>query len=1116
MNGSISDGFSTATSAGLPNDNRSSWSYRFSAGADLGAASPLAIRDLGAGSTETGNLSISSSRLVRTGAGSIEMAAGRDIRFAAGSGATPAGVAYVAGRKMTGQTEVLASLFASQTAKPKFMEQGGRLELQAMRDVTAPEATQLINNWFWRSGISSSVAGEEDRFARASQPAWWTEFSRFQQSQGSLAGIGSFGGGDLRVSAGRDIVNLQVMAPSQGWADSVVRSAAAVQVRNGGDVTVDAGSNVLGGQLMVGRGEGRLTAGGGIGASTNNTRLQAPALALMDGHWSLAARLGIDTTGAFNPTAFSVSSSDNRSPVSGFFYTWGNGASLDLNANAGSINLLGMNSGQMQGLGLASSAGVTADVFARVMPATLKATAASSDISLYTAFANGAVLFPSGAGQLELWSGRDIKLGGVGQISLAMADSDPASWPQALRPMPGAQANAQLAGDAGLISNALRGQAAGTALHAGDQQPVLIHAKGSVDTPGLAALRLAKQSRISAEGNVLNLRLVGQNHDVADYTTITAGRNFLAGQQGLIELAGPGALEITAGRSIDLGSSAGVTTSGNLSNASLPLLGASIRMTAASVGILNLPEFEARYLQPESPIASARSVQYRDMLLASVRAALQQPSLTYEQALAYFKGFPVQAQADFGQQVLAAEFSAVYLNAPVPTAAQMTESLRGAFELRKAGILQAGADALAAGKSLVLPGREVLQGGAISTYLAELRGLSFDSLDIAGVVTARVESLAEVQNGWRDVVAQSLGSTVTAVETLAAQSPQAAQVLAYQAALGHVSGRQFEAYRAQVWASQLADTGASASLFGRQSLPMRLALFDQGFQAAELAGVGSFVEQPIWQGNPTIFSFKGSMDMTQSSVITLRGGDIAVVNAGGGINVGLKDAGASGTSTPKGVITLGGGNVFGYARSDFQVNTQRVFVVGQGDMNIFTSSGDIDSGRGANTAVAAPPLAARRSIDGVVFEVPATTTGSGLGILEDANGQRAGTIGLFPAFGEILALDAFIRAPSVIVGAAVRGADNLQAASVGGAAGPVSAPPAAAPPPPASSESRAAETQVNTPAQEARQRNALLTVDLLGLGPATAEEICSVEDAAAGKCCSEQDAAAGKCVKTQQ
>jgi hypothetical protein len=239
--------------------------------------------------------------------------------------------------------------------------------------------------------------------------------------------------------------------------------------------------------------------------------------------------------------------------------------------------------------------------------------------------------------------------------------------------------------------------------------------------------------------------------------------------------------------------------------------------------------------------------------------------------------------------------------------------------------------------------------------------------------------------------------------------------------------------------------------------------------------------------------------MTQSAIVTERGGSISLVNAGGAINVGLKET-SNGTNAPKGVIALGGGDIFGYAKGDFQVNTQRVFIVGNGNMNIWSSTGDIDSGRGANTAVAAPPLAARRSADGVVFEVPATTTGSGLGILADAKGRLSGTIGLYPALGEILALDAFIRAPSVVLGSSVKGADSIFSGSISGAAAAVSPPSLSVAAPAASNDNRARASTVESQTQEARRTNSLLTVELLGLGASPDGETCEEKDRVNGKC----------------
>ncbi|CAD5371269.1 hypothetical protein RA210_U150001 [Rubrivivax sp. A210] len=1110
VNGSISDGFASAATTAALNDNARSWSLRLAAGADLAAAHPLATRDFSAGAAETGNLNIAAGRLLRTGAGSITLAAGRDIVFGAGNANTAPGLAYVAGRKTADLAPVLTSLFAPQAAKPAFTEQGGRLELRAARDISAFESTQLVNNWLWRSGLQSTRAGEEGLYANGAQLAWWAEFSRFRQT------LGSFGGGALSASAGRDVRNLQAMLPSAGWADSRVMATAGLHTLGGADLEVRAGRDLLGGQFLVAAGAGRIDAGRSIVAAGGNLGIADPVLAQMDGgRWQLQARNGLQLVGSFNPTAAPASAADNRANVSGFFYGWGDDAALVLRANAGTLSLTGgLSASQTTRYGL--QGGVETPDYFRVLPATLRAQALGGDLQLLGAETAGALLFPSARGQLDLWAAGALRLGGSGNTpNFAMADSDPALWPDASRPA--GRTASLLAGLTGLVSNTLADTQPRQALHSGDSEPARLHAGGSISMSGDATLLLAKPARLDAGDDIVNLRLVGQNLAAGDTTTVTAGRNLLAGLQGLIAIGGPGALEVNAGRGIDLGASGGIVTSGNQRNARLPTQGADIRVAAATRGVLDLAQFAATYLDGvdgANGLDGNTTPRYRDALTRFMRAALASPTLDYDSAWAQFQALPAAEQARFGEQVLAAEFGRLYLAATPPDAAQMSAALRSGFERRKAQVLEAGTKALAGGGALVLPGRESLAGAALADYLAELRGLDFGRLDIDSTLQARVASRAAVYDGWRDAVAARLGGSAAALEAMAAADPAAPAALAWRGALAQRSGAFFEAYRQQVLETETASAAAAASLFGRRSLPLRLALFDQGFAVATLALAGSFTPQPVWPGQTPVIAYSGTLEMTQSAVLSERGGDIRIVNPGGGISVGLKESGAN--AGPKGVIALGGGQVYGFARDDFQVNTQRVFIVGEGNMNIWSSRGDIDSGRGANTAVAAPPLAARRSADGVVFEVPATTTGSGLGILEDARGRRLGTIGLYPAFGEILALDAFIRAPSVVLGSTIKGADNLQAAAVGGAVAAVGAPALAVAAPPATAQKTEGEGAASgaTQTAQARQRQSLLTVELLGVG----EEACSDKDEREGKCnrpadgaCTPQQKADGRC-----
>lgn len=1080
LSGSLLDGF---TAAGALNDNQRSWSFRLVGGADLTGANPLTTVNLAAGDGEIGNVVLDAGKRARTGAGSIEIAAGRDVRFTDPGDGTSAGSVVVAGRKLAQTAELLNTLFRNQQATPAFTEQGGRLEISAQRDVTAPEATQLVGNWLWRSGLLSTVSDQTGLYAANSQLAWWTQQALFGQT------LGSMGGGGLRVEAGRDVVNLQAMAPSAGWADSRVAAQARVQVVDGGDVTVNAGRDLLGGQFLLGRGEGRLDAGRRIALAEANLVVPQPLLALQDGTWRTTARAGTVLDLPFDPTA-AAAAPGGRSTASPSFWTWGAGSGLKVTSNTGAVRLGGgLPSNVLVQLGLDGN-NRSAELSYQVLAPSLEVTAAGGAVEL--AFAGGGLLYPSPSARLRVWAGTDLV--SPATASLVMSASAASIWGPASVPL-------TPFGLAPLLQAALADQLPLTNLHAGDAEPALLHAEGSVRVSGgdptLATLMLPKPAQVTAGQDIVELSLRAQNLEASDVTRIAAGRNLLAGVLGRVEVAGPGLLEVAAGGSIDLGSSAGLLTSGNLRNGALPQAGASIRATAARAGTLDLAALDAQFLRPAADGGSEHYQQYRDALVAFVAGELKQDGLDYAGARAAFGGFDAATQARFGQQVLAAEFGAVYLAGSVPTPAQFTDALRVDFERRKAQVLQAGADALAGGGKLTLPGRQDLAGAALAAYLGQLRGLAFTSLNLDSVVAHRVASLQAAKDGWRAAVAGSLGLRIDEIDRLVQQSPSDPRALAFTRALTTYSGAPFERYRAEVLARETASAGAEASNFGVRSLPARQALFDQGFLAAELAGAGSFAAQPVWSAaRAPLFSYSGALDMTQSSVVTNRGGDISLVNAGGAINVGLKKAEGA-----KGVIALGGGNVFGYAKSDFQVNDQRVLIVGIGNMTIWSSTGDIDSGRGANTAVAAPPLQARRSVDGVRFEIPPTTTGSGLGIVENALGVRSGTIGLYPAFGEILALDAFIRAPALVLGATVKGADNLIASSVGGAAAAVSVPALnVAPPPATAAETRAAEAQGSVRQGEARQRPSLLTVELLGIGGATEEPPCEEREAVTGRC----------------
>ena len=56
-----------------------------------------------------------------------------------------------------------------------------------------------------------------------------------------------------------------------------------------------------------------------------------------------------------------------------------------------------------------------------------------------------------------------------------------------------------------------------------------------------------------------------------------------------------------------------------------------------------------------------------------------------------------------------------------------------------------------------------------------------------------------------------------------------------------------------------------------------------------------------------------------------------------------------------GVVAQRVGNVSSVSFGDLQVNESRVFAADGGDILVWATRGDIDAGRGAKTAISAPP-----------------------------------------------------------------------------------------------------------------------------------------------------------------
>jgi filamentous hemagglutinin len=598
----VSDGFVAGfTSLGKPSvelGSGPSASLRFVAGA---AQSP---NPLGLNAGSGADLTLASGAIVRTGTGDLDLVAARDVVFGPGSSAYTAGLAATAAIPVPSSNRVFS-----------FPSQGGNVLVSAGRDIQGAPVSQSIADWQVREGNTSS---------RPQPVQWGVDLNRFGWN------IGALGGGDVRLTAARDILNVSAAA-----SDSEFVLKGAVTHINSGGLEVSAGGDVGSGQFYVADGIGTLRAGGAFSAvraiaggvpGTNVGSL----IALNDAQVSIQARLDIDIDAVVNPTTLGqdLTGKEQRSLSSGYF-TYGEDSSLSIQSTAGSVLLQNLlpNLQELEGIFAATGYGGTQG---QAYPASLTVRSLQQDITI-----NGGSfsLFPSADGQLELTAGRDI----VGNNQpVIMSDALASALPTPAAP-----------GNGGQIGNDVLTPFAG-ARHASDALPALVTAGRDITSLNIS---LPKAAQVSAGRDIADLTYAGQNLNPLDLTVLSAGRDFidsLSRVSDVVQLGGPGAVDVVAGRNVDLGLSAGITTIGNLKNPNLAMAqGADLTVVAGLTQAADFSGFLKTIIEP--------STVYQQSLVNYVETQTGESGLTPAQANDAFTAFTVNQQRALIDQVFFGE-----------------------------------------------------------------------------------------------------------------------------------------------------------------------------------------------------------------------------------------------------------------------------------------------------------------------------------------------------------------------------------------------------------------------------------------------------------------------------
>jgi hypothetical protein len=499
-----------------------------------------------------------------------------------------------------------------------FPAGGGDLVVSAGEDVvnTSTAAASSVSSWQLREGGTYTAKGA----TLTAPPEWGVNLAAYDWNFGTL------GGGDLRITAGRDAVNVSAAA-----ADSLLPGALGTpQYVTGGGLSFVAGRDIGSAQVFLADGRGTVSAGGALTAILPSVSVTpdadvGAAFYLQSSSINVTARLGIAVDGIFNPTALDQPTGSNSSFLTGSFFSYGNNSALSLQTVAGDVVLGKANASNATLLGgvVAGSSGTD------ILPASLSIEALSGNIDFGSGLgaAGAATLYPSPQGQLDLLAAQNIT--GTGR-PLTMSDAAPGSYATVATPL----------GQTPLDTVPFGGD-----VHSSETNPALVTAGN--DIIGLS-VSIPKAGTVVAGQNIVDLTYFGQNFNATDQTVIAAGRDFTYsdsyGAGAGVSVGGPGALDILAGRNVSLNLAQGVVTTGNLLNPNLPTAqGADLTMVTGLGTTPDFADFLTKIIAP--------SMAYEAQLVSYVESLQNSSNLSFATAETAFQGLTPDRQRPLIDQI---------------------------------------------------------------------------------------------------------------------------------------------------------------------------------------------------------------------------------------------------------------------------------------------------------------------------------------------------------------------------------------------------------------------------------------------------------------------------------
>jgi filamentous hemagglutinin family protein len=241
----------------------------------------------------------------------------------------------------------------------------------------------------------------------------------------------------------------------------------------------------------------------------------------------------------------------------------------------------------------------------------------------------------------------------------------------------------------------------------------------------------------------------------------------------------------------------------------------------------------------------------------------------------------------------------------------------------------------------------------------------------------------------------------------------------------------------------------------------------------------------------------GDLNLLHATIQTQLGGDIRLFGPGGNILVG--STGIEPNPNLKlnnlGILTLAGGAIDTFTDESVLVNQSRIFTEQGGDILMWSSNGDLNAGRGAKTTTSLPPLAVNiDDNDFQTIDLGGLVSGAGIGVLEASDQATQSNAFLLAPRGTIDAGDAGIRSAGnlIVLAPIIANGSNI---SVGGTATGIPSAPTVnvAALSAASSTTAGATASADTQARSGTGSNnqplpSIITVEVLGFGEPSADQ----------------------------